>query len=78
MSILSLLFGSKPSSASQAKVRLESMLAKERASNQFGYLPTLREELLEVVSRYARVANLHITTTKNHNATHLNVDITLG
>jgi len=55
--LMSFLFGEKKS-ATLAKERLQFILARERVDNtrsEPDYLPALQKELLEVISRYARI-----------------------
>lgn len=57
MSLLSLLFGQKKTSASVAKERLQIILAHERGqSTAPDYLPQLQQELLQVISKYVKIA----------------------
>jgi len=56
MSLLDYFRSSKPSSASDAKERLQILVAHERASrNQPSYLPKLQQELLAVIRKYVSV-----------------------
>ncbi len=56
MSLLDYLTRKKKPSASVAKERLQIILAHEHANaNGPDYLPALQRELLEVVSKYAKV-----------------------
>ena len=55
MSLLD-MFRRQPSSAQQARERLQILLAHERASGDSpDYLPQLQRELLEVVKKYVNV-----------------------
>jgi cell division topological specificity factor len=56
MSFLDYLLGSKKKSASVAKERLQIILAHER-SGRGGpdYLPALKKELVEVISKYVAI-----------------------
>lgn len=56
MSFLSFLLGQKKTSASVAKERLQLILINERGSGDApDYLPQLRKELIEVISRYVKI-----------------------
>jgi cell division topological specificity factor len=56
MSLLSLLFGNRTSSASVAKERLQLIIAHERANDHApDFLPALQRELVEVISKYVKV-----------------------
>ncbi|MBH5329372.1 cell division topological specificity factor MinE [Eikenella sp. S3360] len=57
MSLIDILFGKKPKSASIARDRLQIIIAQERVKSQApDYLPTLQKELLEVLSKYVHVS----------------------
>ena len=57
MSLMDMLFGRKPKTAAVARDRLQIIIAQERAQEGQApdYLPTLRKELLEVLSKYVNV-----------------------
>ena len=58
MSLLSLLFGQKPKTASIAKERLQLIIAHERGSQPSGaatFLPDLQRDLIAVISKYVKV-----------------------
>ena len=58
MSLISMLLGEKKKSASVAKERLQTILARERiggSSAQPDYLPALQRELMAVVSKYVSI-----------------------
>jgi cell division topological specificity factor len=57
MSILDLLFGTKPKTAVVAKERLQIILAHERSSRYSSpdFLPELQRELLAVISKYVQI-----------------------
>ena len=56
MSFLSFLLGQKKTSASVAKERLQLILINERGDGASpDYLPQLRKELIEVISRYVKI-----------------------
>lgn len=69
MSIFSYLIPKKaPSSASQAKERLQILVAHERGTRGGpDYLPQLREELLQVVRKYVPVDLEAIQVQMDHN-----------
>ena len=57
MSLLSLLFGSKPKSAEVAKERLQIILARERTGRSApDFLPALQKDLVEVILRYVTIS----------------------
>lgn len=56
MSLLDYFKGTKASSASVAKERLQILVAHERSfKNQPSYLPQLQQELLKVIQKYVNV-----------------------
>ncbi|WP_119157006.1 cell division topological specificity factor MinE [Caldimonas tepidiphila] len=56
MSLLKTLFGSRPSTASVAKDRLQLIIARERSDHAaIDWLPRLQKDLLEVIARYVPV-----------------------
>ena len=56
MSLLSLLFGSKPKSAALAKERLQLIIAHERdGATATNFLPDLQRELIAVISKYVNI-----------------------
>lgn len=53
MSLLKALFGSRSSTASVAKDRLQLIIARERTGSAAAdWLPRLQKDLLEVIARY--------------------------
>ena len=80
MSLLSFLFNNKPKSAATAKERLQIIIARER-SDQSGpdFLPALRKELIEVISRYTRVNpdDIKISLDRQGNLEVLDVNVVL-
>ena len=78
MSLAKRLFGSKESSASKARDRLNIMLSHERASNSFPFLEDMRNDMIEVIKKYTAVENVSIKTEQNQNIDILEVEITLG
>jgi cell division topological specificity factor len=56
MALLSFLFPPKAKSASEAKERLQIIIARERSSRAGpDFLPALHRELIEVISKYTKV-----------------------
>lgn len=56
MSLLKALFGSRSSTASVAKDRLQLIIARERSgSTTVDWLPRLQQDLLEVIARYVPI-----------------------
>lgn len=81
MSLLSLLFGNKPKSASVAKERLQLIIARERvgSSGAADFLPALQRDLIEVISRYVKVGpnDIKVQLEKQDNFEVLEVNIVL-
>jgi cell division topological specificity factor MinE len=76
MSFFGSLFGSKKS-ANIAKERLMITLSHERASVSFGFIDQMREEILSVVKRYARVNDIRVFTNKNQKIDRLEIEVDL-
>ena len=81
MSLLSLIFGNKPKTASVAKERLQIIIAHERnglASKQ-DFLPDLQKELIAVISKYVSVNpdDIKVSLEKQGNYEVLEVNIVL-
>ena len=57
MSLLSILFGNKPKTASVAKERLQLIIAHERngPSRAQDFLPAMQKELIAVISKYVAI-----------------------
>ncbi|MFL6710796.1 MAG: cell division topological specificity factor MinE [Massilia sp.] len=56
MALLSFLFPPKAKSASEAKERLQIIIARERNTRSGpDFLPALHRELIEVISKYTKV-----------------------
>jgi cell division topological specificity factor len=56
MALLSFLFPPKAKSASEAKERLQIIIARERNTRAGpDFLPALHRELIEVISKYTKV-----------------------
>lgn len=82
MSLIDFLFGRKQKTASVARDRLQIIIAQERAETGDGapdYLPTLRKELLEVLSKYVNVSldDIRISQEKQDGMDVLELNITL-
>ena len=80
MSLLDMLFGRKPKTAAVARDRLQIIIAQERVKGQApDYLPTLRKELLEVLSKYVNVSldDIRISQEKQDGLDVLELNITL-
>ncbi|HFC0104676.1 TPA: cell division topological specificity factor MinE [Neisseria gonorrhoeae] len=81
MSLIELLFGRKQKTAIVARDRLQIIIAQERAQEGQtpDYLPTLRKELMEVLSKYVNVSldNIRISQEKQDGMDVLELNITL-
>jgi cell division topological specificity factor len=77
MSLFSSLFGKKESSASVARDRLKLVLAHERASNALPYMDEMKAEILEVIKKYTKVKDIHISSQSNQNIDVLEMEIIL-
>lgn len=81
MSLLSLIFGNKPKTASVAKERLQLIIAHERngLSSKQDFLPDLQKELIAVISKYVAVNpdDIKVSLEKQGNYEVLEVNIVL-
>ena len=82
MSLIDILFGKKTKTATVARDRLQIIIAHERAQGTSAtpdYLPTLRKELLEVLSKYVNVSldDIRISQEKQDGMDVLELNITL-
>ena len=82
MSLLSLIFGSKPKSANMAKERLQLIIARERADDgkqTADFLPAMQQELVAVISKYVHInANdIKVSMEKKGNYEVLEVNIVM-
>ncbi|HVL77592.1 MAG TPA: cell division topological specificity factor MinE [Noviherbaspirillum sp.] len=80
MSLLSFLFNNKPKSASAAKERLQVIIARERNGRDGpDFLPALHKELIEVISKYAKVdpEDIKISLDRQGNLEVLDVNVVL-
>ena len=81
MSLLSLIFGNKPKTASVAKERLQLIIAHERngATSKQDFLPDLQKDLIAVISKYVSVNpdDIKVSLEKQGNYEVLEVNIVL-
>ena len=77
MSLFSNLFGKKQSSANVARDRLKLVLAHERASNALPYMEEMKAEIMEVIRKYTKVKDIHISSQNNQNIDVLEMEIIL-
>lgn len=77
MSLFSALFGKKETSASVARDRLKLVLAHERASNALPYMDEMKAEIMEVIKKYTKVKDVHISSQSNQNIDVLEMEIVL-
>ena len=82
MSLLSLIFGSKPKSANMAKERLQLIIARERVDDgkpSADFLPAMQQELVAVISKYVHVNadDIKVSMEKKGNYEVLEVNIVL-
>jgi len=81
MSLLSMLFGSKPKTASTAKERLQLIIAREHGdADGPDFLPALQQELIQVISKYVKVnpEDIKVQLEKQDNYEVLEVNIVLA
>ncbi|AEI74818.1 cell division topological specificity factor MinE [Candidatus Moranella endobia] len=55
MVLIDFFLARKKNTANIAKERLHSIVAERRGSNEPYYLPQLKSDLLEVISKYAKI-----------------------
>lgn len=82
MSLIDMLFGKKPKTASIARDRLQIIIAQERSSRANAapdYLPALQKELMEVLSKYVEIKldDINISHEKQDGIDMLALNITL-
>jgi cell division topological specificity factor len=80
MALLSFLFNSKPKSAVAAKERLQIIIARERnVANGPDFMPALHQELIAVISKYAKVNpdDIKISLDRQGNLEVLDVNVVL-
>ncbi len=80
MSVLDALLGGKRHSARQAKERLQLVLIHDRADLSPGKLEALKDELIEVLSRYVEInrQEVSISLTNDRHQQRLVADIPLA
>lgn len=77
MSLFSNIFSKKETSASVARDRLKLVLAHERASNALPYMEEMKAEIMEVIKKYTKVKDIHISSQTNQNIDVLEMEIIL-
>jgi cell division topological specificity factor len=80
MALLSFLFPPKAKTASQAKERLQIIIARERTGRGGpDFLPALHRELIEVISKYTKVSadNIKLSLDRQGNLEVLEVNVVL-
>lgn len=80
MALLSFLFPPKSKTASQAKERLQIIIARERTGRSGpDFLPALHRELIEVISKYTKVSadNIKLSLDRQGNLEVLEVNVVL-
>jgi cell division topological specificity factor len=79
MTLFERIFGKKKDeSATKAKNRLKVMLATERADCQIPYLEDMKKDILEVIRKYTKDADVKINTEKQGDIDLLELEIALG
>jgi cell division topological specificity factor len=80
MSLLSLIFGEKKSTASVAKERLQLIIAHERVGlSRPDFLPDLQKDLVAVISKYVKInpEDIKVGLEKHGNYEVIEVNIVL-
>ena len=80
MALLSFLFPPKAKSASEAKERLQIIIARERTGRAGpDFLPALHKELIAVISKYTKVNadNIKLSLDRQGNLEVLEVNVVL-
>jgi cell division topological specificity factor len=80
MALLSFLFPPKTKTASEAKERLQIIIARERTGRSGpDFLPALHRELIEVISKYTKVNadNIKLSLDRQGNLEVLEVNVVL-
>ena len=80
MSLLSLIFGEKKSTASVAKERLQLIIAHERVGlSGPDFLPDLQKDLVAVISKYVKInpEDIKVALEKHGNYEVIEVNIVL-
>lgn len=78
MNLFEKIFGEKKSSSQQAGDRLKIMLARERVGSRLPYIEDMKQELIDVIRKYAEVEQIDIKTEQNQGMDMLEVEIILG
>ncbi len=78
MSFLSKIFKKEETPANKAFGRLKTILEIERAEGNLPWLDDMREDILQVVKKYAKVHDVQIRTGQNQNISSIEVEIQLG
>lgn len=81
MGLFDLFRSNKPSTAQQAKDRLNLILMREHSGhNAPDFLPALQKELLEVISKYVNISpeNLNVEVNHEGNLEMIEVKVDLG
>lgn len=80
MALLSFLFPPKAKTASEAKERLQIIIARERTGRAGpDFLPALHKELIAVISKYTKVSadNIKLSLDRQGNLEVLEVNVVL-
>ena len=80
MALLSFLFPPKTKTASEAKERLQIIIARERTGRGGpDFLPALHRELIEVISKYTKVSadDIKLSLDRQGNLEVLEVNVVL-
>jgi cell division topological specificity factor len=80
MNLLNRLLGSKPSSSREtAKQRLQFVLVHDRSDISPGLLETLKDEIINVISKYIEIdrGGVHVTFSQAERESRLVADIPL-
>lgn len=79
MSFFSRFFGQKGNSGSVAKNRLQLVLVHDRVNLSPGKMDELKDELIQVISRYVEIDRdgIDISLTENNNQSRLTAHIPL-
>lgn len=79
MNVFSRLFGRKENSSAVAKNRLQLVLVHDRVDLTPGKLEQMKDELIQVISKYVEIdqQGIDIALTKNNNQSRLTAQIPL-
>jgi len=80
MSLIERLFSGQPSSADEAKERLQFVLIHDRADLSPGKLEALKDEIIQVISKYVDIdqKQVDISLTEDRSHQRLVADIPLA